>query len=115
MKVTNHTELSAQLREALLDDNAAFVDALYDPAGIEDADVRKIVEQVAEETKAQLSRIRAKLSATKVEIAEQVRKGSQWITRFVIDDDMKFEITIDDVYERAGGLHTRDLLKFKVR
>jgi hypothetical protein len=111
---TNHAELSAGLREALIRDNSGFFDALYDVEAIEDPDGRGIVEQLRDQSKLMLARARGKLNAKKVEIVEETRDGSQFITRFLVDDNMRIEVVVDDVFERDGELHTRDVVQINL-
>jgi hypothetical protein len=109
--VKTHTELSSALRDALSRDAAAFVDALYGVEQLDDAQLREIVSMACEQTKAMFERARARLAGAEIEIVGQHREGDRHITLVQIAGGPKLEIVVDDVYERDGGLHTRDLIR----
>ena len=112
--VKTHAELSAALRDALTQDASAFVDALYDVDGIEDPDVREVVTQMRDATKAMFARSRAKLGGAAVSLVGQSREGDRYKTQVQVEGGPKLEIIVDDVYQRGGGLHTRDLVDIVV-
>jgi hypothetical protein len=107
-------ELAVGLRDAMSDAAAAdrVLDALYGVEGIEDAQLRGIVEQMRDQTKILFERVRARVGDAKVEIEAEAREGAQLITRVRIGD-MRLELCVDDVHERDGGLRTRDLVQIR--
>lgn len=107
----NHAELSLLLRDALMHDASAFVDALYDVEHIPDDGRREIVIQVRDQTKLMFERSRARLAGAAVEIIGETRDGDRYMTQVQVEGGPKLEITVDDVYERDGGLRTHDLVR----
>jgi hypothetical protein len=109
--VTTHTELSSALRDALSRDATAFVDALYAVDQLDDAQLREIVSMAAEQTKAMFERARARLAGAELELVGERREGDRHITLVQVAGGPRLEIVVDDVYERDGSLHTRDLVR----
>jgi hypothetical protein len=109
--VTTHSELSSALREALSRDAAAFVDALYGVDQLDDAQLRELVSMACEQTKAMFERARARLAGAELELVDERREGDRYITIVQVAGGPRLEIVVDDVYERDGGLHTRDLVR----
>lgn len=109
--VKTHLELSSSLRDALSGDAAAFVDALYCVDQVDDEQLRELVRMACEETKAMFERVRARLAGAEVELVGERREDDRHITIVQIAGGPKLEIVVDDVYERDGGLHTRDLVR----
>ena len=108
--VRNHAELSAALCDALTQDASDFVDALYGVDGIEDPGVREAVAQMRDATKAMFERSRAKLGGAAVSLVGESIDGDKYKTQVQVEAGPKLEIIVDDVYERGGGLRTRDLV-----
>ncbi len=106
-----HAELSIRLRDAMTGDAKAFVDALYDVEAIEDEQLREIVIEARDTTKAMFEGVRTRLAGAGVEIVGEVREGDRYITVVEVEDGPRLQIVVDDVYERGGILHTRDLIR----
>jgi hypothetical protein len=107
--------LAEGLCGALLGEAAGFVDALYDADGIEDEDVRPLVAMHRDEAAKMIGRVKEKLAPASCEVARREQKGTTHVVEVVVNGTTKLEVVFDDVYERGGGLRTRDLLQFRLK
>jgi len=113
-RVTNSKELAANLREALLGEHPAFFEGLYDAEAIEDDGLRPLVAGARDETMRLFKMARDKLQPVSCEVVSEEQQGTSRVVRFLINGKTQLEVLVDDVYERGGCLHTRDVMQFKV-
>ncbi len=113
-RVREYKDIASNLREEILGKNTGFLDAFYDVQGIQDADLRPLVEQSKEETARWLGKLRDMLKPRTVKVENERREESNYIIHFLINGETRVELFVDDVYERNGCLHARDQMRIQL-
>lgn len=108
-------ELTEPLRQALLADTPAFFNELYHVEGLDDDDLRPLVATTRDDSMRFFRMAREKLNPRNVEIKDERQRQSSWIVQFVVNHSTILEVTIDDIYEQNGKLHTRDVIRLTLR
>lgn len=113
-RVTDRGAIARGIRGALLGEAPGFLEALYDVAGIEDEALRPLVAQMMADSARFLGMAREKLRPASVEIEREEQRGTSHAVTLLLDGKTRLEVVVDDVYERGGALHTRDVLRIKM-
>ena len=113
-RVTDREALAQGLRGALLGEAPGFLEALYDVEGIEDEKLRPLVAQMMADSARFLRMAREKLRPASVEVEREEQRGTSHAVTLVVDGKTRLEVVVDDLYERDGGLHTRDVLRIEL-
>jgi len=113
-RVREYKDITSNLREEILGKETGFLEAFYDVQGIQDEDLRPLVEQSRNETARWLGKLRDTLKPRTVEVESERQEASNYIIHFLINGETRVELFVDDVYERDGCLHVRDQLRIQL-
>jgi hypothetical protein len=113
-RVREYKDIARNLREEMLGKSTGFLDAFYDVQGIQDADLRPLVEMNRKETARWIAQLREKLRPRTVEVESERREQDNYVVRFLLDGKSRVEFFVDDVYEKKGCLHARDQMRIEL-
>jgi hypothetical protein len=114
-RVQSYSELTKFLLEALKSETPEFFDALYAIETIKKPALRPLVATMRDDSMRFFRMAREKLAPQTIEVKSASQQGSSWVVEFVLDQRSILEITVDDIYERDGTLHTRDVIRLDLR
>ncbi|MCC6552123.1 MAG: hypothetical protein IT372_03750 [Polyangiaceae bacterium] len=106
-------DITRGIRGALLGEAEGLLDALYDPEGEADRDVRGLVVMARDDAARLFAMAREKLGLVTCEGIGEEMRGTSYAGRFLINGTIRIEVVVDDLFERGGGLRTRDLVRIR--